>query len=57
MGEEHKPTPKTTGMLDCVECSCGWVSPTFFDGMAWAMREFKRHKEMAKILSQGNSND
>jgi hypothetical protein len=46
MGEKrtHLPKPKSKGMSDWVECSCGWISTPFWDGMEWALDQWKKHQ-------------
>ena len=41
--EQHVPTECGDFMLDWVECSCGWKSETFFDGMPYAKADHRKH--------------
>jgi len=40
----HMPRPKSKGMSDWVECSCGWTSPGYWDGMEYALDQWKLHQ-------------
>lgn len=31
------------GHSDQAVCSCGWSSPTYWDGVAWAEADWKKH--------------
>jgi len=41
--EGFKWVPLAGGMLDQIECDCGWQSATFFDGDVYAYAQWKRH--------------
>lgn len=41
---EHTPSTKGEGFSDWVECSCGWRSHSYWDGVDFAMDEWKRHE-------------
>lgn len=46
MGETqiHTPKPRSNGMSDWVECSCGWESSGYWDGAEYALGEWSIHK-------------
>ena len=42
---KHEMRQVSEWMTDKVICSCGWDSGWYFDGMSFAISEWKRHVE------------
>lgn len=40
---KHESKYVGSGMVDELECSCGWKSGPYFDGLEYANREFEKH--------------
>lgn len=39
----HTPEPKTTGVINKCNCSCGWTSGEYFDGAKFALAGWIKH--------------
>ena len=40
----HMPKPGSRGIVDYCQCSCGWESRGYWDGMEYALDEWKAHQ-------------
>lgn len=49
-GPKHKPKAVTVGsMSDHYECSCGWRSPGYWDGLEWAFEDWAKHVDDVEL--------
>ena len=48
----HIPDFQSEYMTDRIECSCGWKSFCFFDGMSYAFSDWKKHINKVKETNQ-----
>lgn len=54
---EHEYTYRGDGMADKLVCYCGWESNTYFDGLEYALDEWKEHEAQMKIQNPASNDD